>query len=158
MEKESEGNVYTKIKNIFINHPHATISIITLFAFVAIGIVIYCAPQFGTGQSATPTTNSLKFDLPSGSPQEQGSVEGASTQSNGPQEQQPVSQNSVSETPPSTASDSAIPTQTPAPTSSPTSVPTATPGPTSSPTETPTPTLMPTPTATPTAITPAPTE
>src|SRR5690348_3226188 len=96
MEKKSEGSVYTKLTTIFVNHPHATVTTLTLIAFVAIGVVIYRAPQFGNAQSTAPATNALKFNLPSES-QNQGEVQGATTQANGPVEQQ------SSDAPPSTS-------------------------------------------------------
>lgn len=158
MEKENEGNVYTKIISLFTRHPEATVTIVTIFAFGIIGVIIYLAPQFGKGQN-TNTSNSLKFDIPSGSPQNQGAVEGANTQNYGPEEQPSNMPSSapISATP--TSSDSATPTQTPTPTSSPTSVPTSTPGPTSTPapTQTPTPVVTSTPTPTPTDTSPSPT-
>jgi len=141
MEKKNEGNIFNKIVTLFTRYTGATVSVITVVAFVLIGVIVYAFPQFGSKQSMTAGTNSLQFAMPSEAPQSQGSVEGASTQQYGPAEQQPSddpSSDAVSEAP--AASDSADPTQTP----SPTSAPTATPQPTSAPTPTDTPTEMPT--------------
>src|ERR1700683_4075392 len=101
MEKESEGNVFNQIANFFTRYPKVTVTLITLFAFGTIGGIIYLAPRFGHGQSTNITANSLKFDLPSGSPQNQGDVQGANTQADEPEEQPSSlpSQNPISETP-----------------------------------------------------------
>jgi hypothetical protein len=146
MEKENEGNVFHKLVTLFTRYPGATVSVVTVVAFVLIGVIVYAFPQFGNKQSMDTSANSLQFALPSEAPQSQESVEGASTQKYGPAEEQPSdapsSSDAVSAAP--AASDSAAPTETPAPTSSPTSAPTATPQPTSTPAPSATPTVIPT--------------
>ena len=77
---EKEGDVFHQITSLFIRYPKITITLVILIVCGAIGGIIYLAPQFGNAQSKDITSNALNFDVPTGSPQNQGTVEGVHTQ------------------------------------------------------------------------------
>jgi hypothetical protein len=162
METANEETIYKKIVNIFLKNPQVTGTLITLLILVFFGAIIYFPSKIGLNHSAdqTPAKDPLKFDLPTSSSQDQGAVQGASTQSEGPEEQ--AASNSPSQVPvaaPASTSAQTV-TTTPTATPAPTAVPTPTTG--SGPTATPTPSATPAPTSTPEAtptepLTPTPT-
>jgi hypothetical protein len=158
METANEETIYKKIVNVFLKNPKVTGTVITLLTLVFFGAMIYFPSKFSlkNSEDQTPTKNSLKFNLPNDSSQNQGAVQGAGTQSNGPEEQSPSNSPSQEIAPAISASPSAqtitvTPSATPTPTATNSSEPTATATPTASPT--PTATSEPTPTST--EITPA---
>jgi hypothetical protein len=169
METDTEETIYKRIVNICLKNPKVTGTIITVFALIFFGAIIYFPSKLDlkNNENQTPAKNSLNFNTPSDSPQNQSAVQGASTQYNGPEEQSASNSPSQEISPTVSASTSAqtvttTPTTTPVPTAVPTTpTPTADPTPTagSGPTSTPTPTSTPeiTPTESPTP-TPTPSE
>ncbi len=107
MEEKATGNVYAQIVHFLSRHPQVIATVVLLFVIVGIGGVVYVAPRIGNSKSANPSTNSLKFNLSDDPSQNQGEVQGASTQTYGPEEQSSAAPSSIpvseASTPTSTA-------------------------------------------------------